>query len=612
MKNYKILPPLYFLVLALLSLFFANTIASTGQNSYDIFILLNPTSGLDTSVFSTNYFNSIVCKLAMDWGASMQVIAYLWVLLNVLFVYICYLLVSKVFKQELLGFSILLLSCGMSVIFIQQAAILYRALLCGIVGIAMVVYFLNRKSGYGIRRLAPYIYRVSKPMKGVYALWFLLIWTVVLRYLPSVSPNLYNVDIANWGTDMYVNGFSYLLKNMITTYFFVFVIMGYLGVLYICKKEYIRLAFLILAPLWFVIFSLPKQGGLYYESCFLIFIAVLVFWFLREVVWAKKASPFWFYVIAALLLASFSNFIKTALKCQERETYFSVIEKAIENTYSHSNLATLALDSNGVSSKSTYMEQAKNRKIDGRNCELNMERLQSSAIPHLEFLLYNALSKGMPCLFIFPETRCSRVQSLWTHTKGNIKDTSYIKAPKNLIPYYLVLYTDCGAETLFSEKGNVSFLKSETHPYSQFFQAYTQSSDTAYEGKYSVKIFDKQMYGMEITIAVKPFDKIKISTKRLGNNNGFIVLADTKDKGRGMLLYKSVNNPDPSSIRDSSAWETLSIETIIPPKVNYVVIYTFNNTEEICYFDNLQISILRQCTPLEAQKAKKLYLKPKS
>lgn len=596
MKKYEILSHLYFLVLACVSLFFANTIACTGENALEIFILLNPGESLGMNVFTSDYFHFALCKLAVDWGASLQWVVYISVLANILYVYICYLFVSRVFKQPILGFAIILLSLGMSEIFIQQSALMYRYLLNCILMISIIVYLLNLKN----RKVCTYVSKVSNGIKGIYALVFLLICLFFLRYLPIIEPTLYNLDIATWGVNVYANGFAYLVGNVMGHYFFVFVLLAYVCVFYFSKKDYIRLAFLLLYPLFFGILALHKQGALYYEGCFLPFIAVLVFWFSRDILWHRKTPKVWFYIVVVLLLVSFSNFIRTALKYQYKEAYFSIIQDAIKDIPA--------------------------QRIDGQDCELNMRRLEGSSIPHIEFLLYSSLSGHKPYVFIFPKTK--DIEKLPTlHTKyfqfksdggTNKSDKDIIntvtgengifyKAAKDLVPYHEVLFTDCDVEILYTKQGGVSFLGGSANPYSQYFQAYVQSADTAYEGKYSAKVFNTQTFGMEISIPVKEYDKLQVSIKRLGSNNGYLIASD-KNKN---TFFVGANNPIPfGEGEEVSAWKSLSIDTIIPAGTNFIVVYVMNNSTDLIYFDNLKIRLLRQCSFKDAERARAFYLKP--
>ncbi|GAB4294049.1 MAG: hypothetical protein Kow0068_18940 [Marinilabiliales bacterium] len=116
-----------------------------------------------------------------------------------------------------------------------------------------------------------------------------------------------------------------------------------------------------------------------------------------------------------------------------------------------------------------------------------------------------------------------------------------------------------------------------------------QSQEKSYSGKYSIKLSEKNTFGMRVNIdKIKTGDHFIISVWRFGNNNASVVATAEDPK----VIYKLQNIP---AKKDRYGWEKLTLDFVIPEKINTnrLKIYLWNNSDTIVYFDDLKIYIYK-------------------
>jgi hypothetical protein len=108
--------------------------------------------------------------------------------------------------------------------------------------------------------------------------------------------------------------------------------------------------------------------------------------------------------------------------------------------------------------------------------------------------------------------------------------------------------------------------------------------DVKYSGNQSVKIDINNQYSLTGNLPVKENETYEISIMKKGGNEGMLVVTDKS----GKKVYLTSNRSDQC---DSLGWCELKIKCMIPENMNddNLIIYTYNPSDQPCYFDDLKI-----------------------
>lgn len=163
---------------------------------------------------------------------------------------------------------------------------------------------------------------------------------------------------------------------------------------------------------------------------------------------------------------------------------------------------------------------------------------------------------------------------------NNSADTIYFD-DLNIVHQKNKEYSDylCDVEKIDAHQNKFS----EVNQQNIYFQnPGSQSDDFAYSGKYSIKLFPGNPYGLTTDIRnVKPDDYLHITTWRK-SKNGVIAI----DGGEG--FYYAANEIIEEG---ENGWHKISAEYFVPPNFNdrKVKIYLWNKGVDTVYFDDLSI-----------------------
>jgi len=117
-----------------------------------------------------------------------------------------------------------------------------------------------------------------------------------------------------------------------------------------------------------------------------------------------------------------------------------------------------------------------------------------------------------------------------------------------------------------------------------FDKGHLRSSETSYSGMSSLKLTDKEPFGMDTRITVSP-GIYKISVMRKSpDGHGFIVASGEP----GSNFYKAIE----SAVPVSGGWESVHLDFIVPPEMagRTITVYAWYPGNSTCYFDDLKIS----------------------
>lgn len=143
---------------------------------------------------------------------------------------------------------------------------------------------------------------------------------------------------------------------------------------------------------------------------------------------------------------------------------------------------------------------------------------------------------------------------------------------------------DCGAEQVETNEKNSFYVANGN----AFDNAYYQSTEKIFEGKYSIKLDPTTPFGFSITFDVPlSGDKFEASvwaySDSVGRDNGFFSLVATS--GDKFWICST------DVLEEKNGWKKLSINFVMPDKIynDPIVFYCWNNSKGVVYFDNLQI-----------------------
>lgn len=144
---------------------------------------------------------------------------------------------------------------------------------------------------------------------------------------------------------------------------------------------------------------------------------------------------------------------------------------------------------------------------------------------------------------------------------------------------------DCGAETLIEQGGKQYF---EAGSY-RFDNALGRSDEKAFEGKYSVKRTSEEPYGFSITMGTpEGKDELEASVWCFENKNiAHVTEGPTLIASSGEKFWKGTAE----AVENKDGWSKLDLKISIPDG-HYdapLVIYCWNNTKNVVYFDNMMI-----------------------
>lgn len=552
MKKYiKFLPHLFFLIFSIFSVQFASIRCAQGVHAlfFEALIQQEYLQGLSMGI---NPLTIGIAFVLNNFGISIANFCLFISLSYVAFYYLIYILLAYIIKNKAVAYTFLF-----SLFFLGELFFYAGSPILSLIGYACLAYsLLVRKSLWmvftgGILSLCTVFYAV------------LLIQGMNLSYVNPILPI----------STIYFTSYLSYFFSYYSMYFFYLALLAFVVVYVIYHKHKRGFLYLSLAFIYFLCLFFLKGYYVHYAELSLVFWVLIVAIVCGLVSSKVGTSTLFFWLVFFLMICGFSDIYNRSERYEKKEIYYGKLAQNLRLKYPDSTL-----------------------RINAENSNINVSVLLQSPYIKEEFKAYSYIYTYPIYNIKFPSTL-----NLGQNYSSNSEKWA-ITADSVLIPYQLVFYLSSGNEEVESEKGFQDYIicykdSARTQPYEhseniRLIFANAQNKQEAYEGKYGAIATTGVPQCMHFTWEdVQSDDLLEVSIYRKGSEHGYLGIEGESLSKKRNGFYISTNQGTPSLKED---WQRLQIVYRVEKEIDRVRIYGYNSSDDIVFFDLLEVKVYRQ------------------